>query len=250
MTVIGETRVLPETLDDTWERLRAKGLPGVQTADAGSRAAWHGVSSPAEPSEGSAVFSSLTVRLGQAARNCGCIRGACSHPDSITYPGLDYGSCWLVFTVPGFPVEPTRPSPGGSDLVGLTPRCFQHFCLTDYVSGAGVQFGESTAVADLGLLEALPHFGKVGHKARQLVVEFRAAYGQSLPRCAFAAPGRQRDATVRNTKSSVLGLTRRTFRCQACSHSFSSREISQHEGRFKGEEHDDEIERIKTVKVW
>jgi hypothetical protein len=29
--VIGETRVLPETLDDTWERLRA-GFEGVQTA--------------------------------------------------------------------------------------------------------------------------------------------------------------------------------------------------------------------------
>jgi ATP adenylyltransferase len=31
MTVIGETRVLPETLDDTWERLRA-GFEGVETA--------------------------------------------------------------------------------------------------------------------------------------------------------------------------------------------------------------------------
>ena len=30
MTVIGETRVLPETLDDTWERLRA-GFEGVET---------------------------------------------------------------------------------------------------------------------------------------------------------------------------------------------------------------------------
>jgi ATP adenylyltransferase len=31
MTVIGETRVLPETLDDTWERLRA-GFEGVEAA--------------------------------------------------------------------------------------------------------------------------------------------------------------------------------------------------------------------------
>ena len=31
MTVIGETRVLPETLDSTWERLRA-GFAGVEAA--------------------------------------------------------------------------------------------------------------------------------------------------------------------------------------------------------------------------
>ena len=31
MTVIGETRVLPETLDDTWERLRA-GFEGIEAA--------------------------------------------------------------------------------------------------------------------------------------------------------------------------------------------------------------------------
>jgi ATP adenylyltransferase len=31
MTVIGETRVLPETLDSTWERLRA-GFRGVESA--------------------------------------------------------------------------------------------------------------------------------------------------------------------------------------------------------------------------